>query len=129
MNAIAFDPTGTKIVTGGQKGTTVVWDARTLEPARLSAPGGQVTGARFGGADGDLVLVTAEQARAARLWDWRRQRFVADLPPTGGAQAEFSPDGSLILVAGKSVLEVLPCDACAPLDALEERARSLLPAP
>ena len=47
VSSIAFDRTGTAIVTGGQKGTAFVWDARTLSPTPLPAPGGQVIGASF----------------------------------------------------------------------------------
>lgn len=127
VHRIAFDRSGTAIVTGGQKGTTVVWDVRTLRPTRLSAAGGQVTGATFGGGDGELLLVTAEQAAAAKLWDWKGRRVVAELPPTKGAQADFSPNGRWIVLAGKTRLEALRCDSCAPLPDLERRARSLLP--
>ena len=124
---IAFDRTGTVIVTGGQRGTAVVWDARTLAPTPLSAPGGQVTGARFGGHDDGLVLVTAEQTPTARLWDWKQQRVLVELPPTNGTQAEFSPDGSRIVIAGKTRLEDLRCDACQALGELVRLAHELLP--
>ena len=124
---IAFDRTGTVIVTGGQRGTAVVWDARTLAPTPLSAPGGQVTGTALGGHDDDLVLVTAEQTPTARLWDWKQQRVLVGLPPTNGIQAEFSPSGSRIVIAGKTRLEVLRCDACQPLAELERLAHALLP--
>ena len=127
VHRIAFDRGGMAMVTGGQKGTTVVWDTRTLRPTRLSAAGGQVTGARFGGRDGDLLLVTAEQAAAAKLWDWNGRRVVVELPPTKGAEADFSPNGKWIVLAGKTRLEALRCDSCAPLPGLEQRARSLLP--
>ena len=127
VNTVAFDRAGRTIVTGGQKGTAVTWDARTLTPTLLRAPGGQVTGAAFGGRDGDLVLVTA--GATARLWDRTLPRVIVALPSTPDVHAELSPDGSRIVIAGKTRLEVLRCDACASLEALERRARSLLPAP
>lgn len=124
---IAFDRTGDVIVTGGQRGTAVVWDARTLAPTPLSAPGGQVTGARFGGHDGDLVLVTAEQTPTSRLWAWKQQRILVGLPPTNNPQADFSRDGSRIVIAGKTRLEALHCAACQPLGELVRLAQALLP--
>ncbi len=127
VNRIAFDRTGAVIATGGQRGNAVVWDARTLSPTPLSAPGGQVTGARFGGHDGGLMLVTAEQTPTARLWDWKQQRVLVLLSPTDGAQAEFSPDGNQIVVAGKTRLEELRCEACLALDELVRLAQTLLP--
>ena len=72
------------------------------------------------------MLVTSGDT--ARLWSWTLRRVLVDLPGTGDIRAEFSPDGSQIVVAGKTRLEVMPCVPCLPLKKLEERAESLLPA-
>jgi WD40 repeat protein len=127
VTTVAFNRTGTAIATGGQRGAVTVWDVRprTLAPTPLRAFGGEVTGVSFS-PDGDLVLVTS--GVTARLWDRRLQRVIIELPRTREVRAEFSPDGRRIVIAGKTRLEMIRCDACGSLDVLGERARSLLPA-
>jgi WD40 repeat protein len=126
VNSVQFSRAGTAIATGGQKGAIRTWDTRTLTPTPLRAPGGEVTGATFSGG-GDLLLVTT--GSSARLWDRTLSRVILELPQTPGVRAEFSPDSSRIVIAGKTRLEVLRCDACAPVAALKRRAQSLLPPP
>jgi WD40 repeat protein len=126
VNSVAFDPVGTAIATGGQKGITRVADARTLALTTLRAYGGAVKGATFS-PDGRLVLVTS--GSIARLWDRALQRVVLELPRTRDAGAELSPDASRIVISGDDRLEVRACYACMRQDALVRRARSLLPAP
>jgi WD40 repeat protein len=126
VNSVAFNRAGTAIATGGQKGAIRTWDARTLTPTQLRAPGGEVTGTTFS-RGGDLLLVTA--GSSARLWDRTLSRVILELPQTPGVRAEFSPDSRRIAIAGQTRLEVLRCDACAPLHALVQRAWSLLPSP
>lgn len=126
VTSLAFDRTATTIVTGGQRGTAVTWDSRTLTPTPLRSPGGQVTGATFS-PDGALLLVTYEAT--AKLWDRTLRRDIVELPGTTDVRAELSPDGSRIVIAGKTRLEIVRCDACARLEDLKQRARSLLAAP
>jgi WD40 repeat protein len=123
-NSLEFNRAGTKIATGGKAGTAAVWDTRTLRATPLRAFGGSISGATFS-PDGDVLLVTSEAA--ARLWDWKLRRVLVELPRTPGVRGEFSPDGSRIVIAGKTQLQVVPCYACLPLEKLEQRARSLLP--
>jgi WD40 repeat protein len=124
VTSLEFDRSGTMIATGDQKGTAATWDIRTLGATRLRAFGGEVSGATFS-PGGGLLLVTA--GVTARLWDWRLRRVVVELPSTANVRGEFSPDGSRIVVAGRTRLEVVPCYACLPLQKLRQRARSLLP--
>jgi WD40 repeat protein len=126
VNTVAFSGDGAAIVTGAQSGIATVWDMRTLTATPLRAFGGEVTGATFS-PRGDLVLVTS--GVTARLWDPALQRVIVELPRTPNVRAEFSPDGSRIVIAGTTRLEVLRCDACGSLDVLRDRANSLLPAP
>ena len=112
VKSLAFDRAGELIATGGQRGTTIAWDARTLEPTPLRAPGGDITSATFS-PDGDLVLVTS--GATTRLWDRTLPRVIVELPQTPDARAELSRDGSRIVIAGKTRLQVVRCDACAPL--------------
>ena len=53
--------------------------------------------------------------------------MLVELPRTGDVRAEFSPDGSQIVIAGKTRLEVMPCIPCLPLKTLEERASRSCP--
>jgi WD40 repeat protein len=125
VSSLEFDRAGAAIATGGQRGTATTWDIPVLRPAQLRASGGAISGATFS-PDGDLVLVTS--GPTARLWDRILRRVVVELPGTGDVRAEFSRDGSRIVIAGKTRLEVVPCYACLPLEKLKQRARSLLPA-
>ena len=99
MKSLAFDRAGELIATGGQRGTTITWDARTLKPTPLRAPGGDITGATFS-PDGNLVLVTS--GATTRLWDRTLPRVIVELPQTPDARAELSPDGSRIVIAGRT---------------------------
>jgi WD40 repeat protein len=124
VRSLEFSPTGTAVAVGGQTGTTSIWNVRTFGATPLRAFGGEITGVTFS-PGGEFVLVTSGDT--ARLWSWTLRRVVVELPGTGGIRAEFSPDGSQIVVAGKTRLEVIPCVPCLPLEKLEERAESLLP--
>ena len=125
VSSIAFDGTGSALVIGGQKGTAYVWDARRRLPIALPGTGGEVIGASFS-PDDNLVIVTSRD-HDARLWDWARARVLAEYPNTKNVRAEFSPDGRWIVLAGKTRLEAVRCYACAQLEDLEQRGRSLLP--
>ena len=125
VTTLAFSSRGGVIATGGQRGTAVTWDGRKLARTPLHAFGGRISGATFS-PGGGLLLVTSETR--ARLWDRTLRRVVLELPSAPDVRAEFSPDGSQIVIAGRTRLEVLPCIACLPWKELEERARSLLPA-
>jgi WD40 repeat protein len=125
VTSLAFSRTGGALALGGQTGTSSIWDLRTLEQTPLRAFGGAISGVSFS-PDGEFVLVTS--GATARLWDRTLRRVLVELPRTGNVRAEFSPDGSRIVVAGAKRLEVLPCIPCLPLSELAERARSLLPA-
>jgi WD40 repeat protein len=122
--SLQFSPTGEAIATGGGTGTATIWDIRTLTPTRLQGLGGAEAGVTFS-PGGSLLLVTS--GAAARLWDPELRRIVVEFPHTGNVRAEFSPDGSRMVIAGRTRLEVLPCVACLPLTRLERRARTLLP--
>jgi WD40 repeat protein len=125
VSSLAFDRSGASIATGGQRGPASTWDTRTLAPAVLQTPEGAVTGTTFS-RDGEFLLVTAESR--ATLWDRMLRRVIVELPRTPNVRAELSPDGRRIVIAGAELLEALPCDACMPLEQLERRADSLLPA-
>ena len=123
VNSVAYDRAGTLIATGGQNGTTRIWDARTLRARTLQAPGGAIRSAAFS-PDSGLVLVTS--GSTTRLWDADLRRELLDLPRSPFATAELSPDARKIVLAGAGRLEVRACDACVGLAELVRRARSLL---
>jgi WD40 repeat protein len=126
VTSLEFSSHGAVIATGGQRGTVTMWEGGELRRTPLRAFGGRISGATFS-PDGGLLLVTSEDK--ARLWDRTLRRVVVDLPSTRDVRAEFSPDGSEIVIAGRTRLEVLRCVACLPFRELKQRARSLLPAP
>ena len=125
VSSLAWDRAGALVATGGQQGTTRIWDAEALRATTLRAPGGAVDSVAFS-RDGAIVLDTSETV--VRLWDRALRRLALELPRSNGV-AELSPDSRLLALAGGGPLEVRPCDACATLSELVRRARALLPAP
>jgi WD40 repeat protein len=94
---VAFSPDGGKVLTAGNDGLVIVWDARTGEP--LAAPlrhQEQVNYAEFS-PDGTRVLSSA--GPRAQVWDWRvhqpgSRRF---LHGDGVTSLQFSRDGTKVL--------------------------------
>jgi WD40 repeat protein len=128
ITSVAYDPSGSRILTVGQDLTARVWNA-----GRLSAPAvvlrghtGRQLGAEFS-PDGRFVL-TASTDGTARLWDSTLGTLVQvfDKSPNGGAG--FSPDGRLVAIGGRATVEVHRCELCASLDGLVRIARARLPA-
>lgn len=125
VTSLEFSPAGGALALGGQTGTSSIWNLQTLTPTQLRAFGGAISGVAFS-PDGNFVLATS--GATARLWDRTLRRVLVELPRTANVRAEFSPDGSRIVIAGTKRLQVLPCIPCLPQEKLKERARSLLPA-
>ena len=99
-SALAFDPTGRRIATGGRGGGVRIWDAR---PEQLLVPLGfhsRAAGTVDYSPDGRLV-VSAGNDGTARIWDVRSRKQVHVLPMPGRvADARFSPDGRIVVTAG-----------------------------
>jgi WD40 repeat protein len=125
ISSVAWALDGSALATGGQEGTVRIWDASTLTPTDLRAPGGTVADAAFS-PDGRLLLVTS--GSIARLWDRSLPGIVLEVPNVADVSAELSPDATELVIAGTRTLEARPCFACASLDELERDARTLLPA-
>ena len=102
VNAAAFSPDGTKIVTASGDGTVRVWDSRSGgELLRLEGHSDIVNAASFN-ADGSQI-VSASYDGSIRLWDAGSGRPLRQLEGHGGgiSTAEFSADGTKILSASQ----------------------------
>ena len=100
VNAVAFSPDGTKIVTASWDRTAKVWDAATLlELGTLEGHTDQVKTAVYS-PDGKRILTTSRDG-TAKLWDAETLREAAALKGHRKPvqSAVYSPDGKRILTA------------------------------
>ena len=128
ITALAFDRSGNRILTVGDDHAIRTWDAASLDtsPAVMRGHTDRLLSAEFS-PDGRFVL-SASRDGTARVWDPDLETPILVVPiGTHGGGARFSPDGRFIAVAGRRTLELHECVVCAPLDALRQVARSLLP--
>ena len=125
--SVAFDATGTRVVTAGRDLTARVWDVDDLgaPAAVLRGHGGQLQSAEFS-PDGRFVL-TASRDGSARLWDPVLETTIATYPKSPRGGARFDPDGALVAVGGRTTVEVRRCELCASFDELVRIARARLP--
>jgi WD40 repeat protein/ABC-type oligopeptide transport system ATPase subunit len=70
VNSVAFNKDGTRLVSGGQDGTVIVWDVKTLQPIGepLIGHNGEVQGVAFNPREPDK-LVSVGYDRDIILWD------------------------------------------------------------
>lgn len=127
IRALAFDPTGARILTVGGDYTVRVW--KTASPrvptAVLRGHTDRLLSAEF--SPGGGFVLTASRDGTARVWDPALEMAILVMPMGTAGAARFSPDGRFVAVAGRRTLELHECVACAPLDALRRIARALLP--
>jgi WD40 repeat protein len=100
INAIAFSPDGTRVVTASDDNTARIWSvAGAARPIVLSGHTARVNSAAFS-PDGARV-VTASDDNSARLWDARTGAGIAVLSKHTGPvkSAVFSADGERIVTA------------------------------
>jgi WD40 repeat protein len=121
--SVAFDPSGTRVAGGGATGPVRVWRVADQRPAfpPLTGHTGFITGTTFD--PSATFLATTSHLGGTRLWDpatglgygdelvgsprWLGPRApTIDLPFLGLRNA-FSPDGTLLAVAGVETLGML----------------------
>lgn len=101
VQAVAFDPTGTRVVTAGGRSARV-WSA-TGEPIATLRSGKPVTSARFG--PGGRLLVVTGRDRFVRLYDAAAGRLVRELDQGGQVTAAvFNRGGGLLATGGDNDL-------------------------
>ncbi len=128
VNAAAFSPDGSKLLTAGDDNTARLWDWATGEPCvpPLVHDGGVVV-VRFS-PDGRRVA-TAAADRTARVWDAATGEPLTPplRTPDVVTDAAFSPDGGRITltVPGRPLREWDLSPETRPLDVLTDLARGL----
>ncbi|WP_422930010.1 protein kinase domain-containing protein [Singulisphaera sp. PoT] len=101
INAARFSPDGRTIVTGGDDGKAILWEAGTAEPIdRPIAHPGIVSCVAFS-PDGKRLLTGGSDGNA-RLWEAGTLRALGPVLPHGAdiSALAFSPDGNVIVTGG-----------------------------
>lgn len=112
ISALAFNPVGTRLVTGGLDGTIKVWaDVEQLQAAELTFKGhtGPIHNLLFD--EGETRLVSGGEDQTARIWNLEQPGVIRALESerSRGTRAAFSPDG--LLIAGEEKNQVVIWDA------------------
>jgi WD40 repeat protein len=96
LNDASFSPDGRRVVTAGLLNTQI-WNAESGQ--EIAALNGSTIRAEFG-PDGRVVLLTASEGNAARIWDVATGEEAALSAPTDKvSSARFSADGAKIVTA------------------------------
>ncbi len=108
VRSLQFSHDGTKLASGSQDGTVVVWDVATgADVHRLVGHAGTVTGIAF--SPDDHTAYTGGRDKRVLVWDLSGgQQLVAGVVPGGprttvAKQALPSPDGHAVVYSGSTV--------------------------
>jgi WD40 repeat protein len=102
VNAAAFGRGGSRVVTAGENGTAIIWDAANGARLReLPAHDGPVNGAAF--SPNGSEVVAAYKDGTAIVWDAANGARLRELPAHDGPVngAAFSPNGTEVVTANK----------------------------
>lgn len=105
VTSLAFDPTGSLLVSGEVDGSAILWDlVQGTMLARLGGVRGTLRSVAFS-PSGDQILVASSRGGVC-LWDVRPPRRIAGVYPDPGRwmlSATFSPDNTLVATAGTNL--------------------------
>ena len=99
--AVTFSPSGTRIASGGDDGSVILWDAQSGEPVRaVKGHRGNVRVVAFS-PDGQTLLSGGFDHKL-KLWSAERGGFIRDLDGHQGwiRAVSFAPDGKRIMSVG-----------------------------
>jgi WD40 repeat protein len=103
INALAFAPDGSRLVSGDSVGIVKLWDVATgQERASLQAcePGAGLTAIAVS-PDGALFVTAGFLDRSVRFWDAANGQPRGEVPKTGSGVTDlaFAPDGTTLAMA------------------------------
>ncbi|HUQ73054.1 MAG TPA: hypothetical protein VM165_26225, partial [Planctomycetaceae bacterium] len=110
ISSIAFNADGTELATASLDGTIKIWkDFKTLDVAKATSLMGhsdQVVALAY--SPGDQRLMSAGKDKSVRLWDLEQNTASLHrvIPGSGGQRARYSPDGTLMAIAGELRLQL-----------------------
>jgi len=102
LNGAAFSRDGKRVVTAGEDGTAIIWDAESGARLReLPAHDGPVNGAAFNPTGSEVA--TAYKDGTAIIWDAESGARLRELPAHDGPVngAAFNPTGTEVVTANK----------------------------
>ena len=98
VNTATFSPDGKHVLTASADGTARVWDASTGRSVEVLRGHTRALAAAEYSLDG-RDIVTLSEDDTVRVWDAARGGLELR-PPAGAEDAEFSPDGRLVVPSG-----------------------------
>ncbi|MGI9242071.1 MAG: WD40 repeat domain-containing protein, partial [Verrucomicrobiales bacterium] len=103
LQAVAFDPSGDRLATGGSAGKVRFWTVPELEKqSTLDDEADLITGLSFS-PDGELIAASSERDHVVRIWQADSAELRVTLEGHGDEvmSTAFGPDGAIVASCGK----------------------------